>query len=139
MNGKRWIRFGFLLAGTVNIAGILIFTKFFSNDLLRNLAPEVFSTVGIVSIILWGMAYISVAGHFDRVPFISGVFAIEKFFYAIVWVGWLKQNFNELGTIYQQDLITGFFYSVYGLNDFLFGVFFAIVFIKYLGLKPEGE
>lgn len=137
MREKQWIRFGFLLAGAVNIIGILIFTRFFTNDLLQRLDPEVCSTVGIVSIILWGMAYISVMDHFARVPFICGVFAIEKFFYAIVWAIWMKTHFEEIGRIYQQDLITGFFFSVYGLNDFLFGVFFLIVFIKYF--KAEGE
>lgn len=132
MKEKQWIKFGFLLAGGVNIIGILVFTKFFTNELLQNLDPEVCSNVGIVSIILWGMAYISIMNHFDLVPFISGVFAIEKFFYSMIWAGWMKAHFNEIGSIFQKDLITGFFFSVYGLNDFLFGVFFTIVFIKYL-------
>lgn len=137
MKEKQWIRRGFLFAGSVNIVGILIFTKLFSNELLQSLDPGVFSTVGIISIILWGMAYASVAGCFECVPFISGVFAIEKFFYAIVWAGWLKSNLDNLSGIYQQDLVTGVFYSVYGLNDCIFGVFFTIVFIRYV--KPRGE
>ncbi|MBI9075729.1 MAG: hypothetical protein JEZ02_09990 [Desulfatibacillum sp.] len=129
MEKNKWVRFGFILAGGVNVIGILIFSKFFTNDFMQTLDPAVCSHVGVFSIVLWGMAYVSVMMHFENAPFIVGVFAIEKFFYAIVWGRWVKEHFGDLCWIYQQDPITGFFYSIYGVNDFVFGVFFTVVFI----------
>ncbi len=127
---NRLTGFGFLLAGSVNIAGILLFSKLFTNDLMQSLDPAVFSNVGIASIILWGMAYLSVRDRFQAAPQIVGVFMVEKFFYAAVWGQWIFHHWKDLGNVYQEDLITGLFFSVYGLNDFLFGVFFLIVFIS---------
>jgi len=126
---KKWIQYGFIIAGAVNVFGIPVFSKLFTNDYLNQVDSKTFSDVSLFTIILWGIAYISIARHYEKVPAISAVFAIEKFFYTGVWIHWLWNNFDDLSVIYNRDWITGFFYSVYGLNDFLFGVFFLYVFI----------
>lgn len=130
MTGKQWIKRIYLLGGLVNVLGIPVFSKFFTNEYLTSIDPAVFSHVGLFVVILWGFAYIAVSNHYEAVPSISLVFACEKFFYAGIWMFWLKDNIKMLNTIWQNDLITGLFYSVYGLNDFLFGVFFFFVFMQ---------
>ena len=128
MPKKKWIQYGFIIAGAVNVLGIPVFSKLFTNDYLTQVDPKTFSEVSLFTIILWGLAYISVARHYEKVPAISAVFAIEKFFYTGIWFYWLWNNFGDLSNIYNKDWITGFFYSIYGLNDFLFGVFFLYTF-----------
>ena len=37
---------------------------------------------------------------------------------------------HNLASVYQQDLLAGVFYSIYGLNDLIFMLFFALVFFS---------
>ena len=129
MTSPLWIRYGFICSGLINVLGIPIFSKFFTNTYLMGIDPNTFSAISLVTIILWGLAYISVAKQVAKVPLIALVFTIEKFFYAIVWGRWIWRHHTELAEIYAQDMVTGFFYSVYGLNDFLIGVFFLAAFM----------
>ncbi|PKL39065.1 MAG: hypothetical protein CVV44_09370 [Spirochaetae bacterium HGW-Spirochaetae-1] len=129
MHKEKWITAGFILAGCVNVAGIPVFSKLFSNQLLMTTDAGAFSIVGLGVIMLWGLAYIAVSVSYSLVPGIIAVFALEKFFYTAFWGRWLWQHGGELNAIYAQDTLTGFFYSIYGVNDFLFGVFFLYVFI----------
>jgi hypothetical protein len=129
MTEKRWITAGFIIAGCVNVLGIPIFSKFFTNTLLMTMDAGTFSTAGLGVIMLWGLAYIAVSRSYSLVPAMAAVFALEKFFYTAVWGRWLWNHGGELASLYAQDALTGFFYSVYGINDFLFGVFFMYAFI----------
>lgn len=130
MPNQKRIQSLFFLAGGVNSLGIIIFSKCFTNTYLTQIDPFTFSKVSLVVIILWGLAYISLGFHYNQAPYVSLVFAIEKFFYTGVWVVWIKNNAMDLKTIYMNDVLTGLFYTVYGVNDFLFGVFFLFVFIR---------
>lgn len=130
MSEKKWIGAGFIIAGCVNVLGIPVFSRFFTNQLLMTVDAGTFSGVGLGAIMLWGLAYIAVSGSYPIVPGIAGVFALEKFFYTAVWGRWLWGHAGELSSLYAQDALTGFFYSIYGVNDFLFGVFFLYVFIR---------
>ena len=58
---KRYLTFGFVLAGLMNIFGVLGFSLGFQNTLLNSYYPEVFSNFGLGMIIVWGMAYIAVS------------------------------------------------------------------------------
>lgn len=127
---EKWIQSLFFLAGGVNFIGIPIFSKFFTNTYLSEIDPATFSSVSLVIIMLWGLAYIALGFHYQLAPYVSAVFAVEKFFYTGVWIIWMKNNMASLQSIYSRDLLTGFFYSIYGVNDFLFGVFFLFVFIR---------
>jgi hypothetical protein len=122
---KKFIQYGFIAAGLTNVVGGLIFSKFFSNDFLSSLQPDVLSNFGVIGIILWGLAYIAVAKDFGAVKWLVAVFAMEKFAYAIVWAKWITAN--DFSQVLEQDILTGIFYSIYGPSDFTFGVFFAVV------------
>lgn len=139
MENEKWITQGFILAGCTNICGTLLFSRFFTNELLMEIDSKTFSGVGLGGIMLWGLAYIAIACCYTKACAISAVFALEKFFYTAVWVDWLAMHACELKAIYQQDILTGFFYSIYGVNDLTFGIFFLYAFIKAQKQKMETE
>ena len=117
--------FGFRLAGATNIVGVLVFSLGLTNERLIELSPIVFSRFGLISIMLWGMAYWAVATSYRTVPSLVGVFAIEKLIYVITWGMWLKAHGGDLSVLFAESPLTAIFYSVYGPIDFVFGLFFA--------------
>ena len=123
---------GFWLAGAYNVAGILIFSKFFTNSLLSSLDPAVFSWLGLISITLWGLAYCSVAKSYQSVPYLVLVFSVEKMLYTMTWLKWLSKNWSTLPSLFSESPLTATAYSIYGAGDFAFGVFFLWVAIKAL-------
>lgn len=116
----------FIAAGLSNLTAVPIFSRFFTNEAIAAADPAVMSNFGLVIIMVWGLAYLSVSKHFASVRWLVGVFAIEKLAYGIVWLRWLSQN--SLSDVYQQDTMAGVFYSIYGLNDFVFFVLFLLIF-----------
>ncbi len=123
-------RLGFWLAAIYNIVGILIFSKAFTNPLVAQYDPVIFSSFGLISIILWGLAYLSTAKRYMDVPYLLLVFFVEKMLYAQHWVDWMIDHSNLLNEIYLQSPLTHFFFLIYGVGDFLFGVFFLWVWTK---------
>ena len=123
---------GFWLAGVYNVAGILIFSKFFTNSLLSSLDPAAFSWLGLISISLWGLAYCSVAKSYQSVPYLVLVFFVEKMLYTVTWLKWLSKNWSTLPSLFSESPLTATAYSIYGAGDFVFGVFFLWVAIKAL-------
>ena len=121
------ITVGFWLAGAYNITGALVFSKFFTNSLLSSLDPVVFSWLGLVSIILWGIAYCSVARSYQSVPFLLLVFFVEKMIYTTTWLMWLAKNGSTLPSLFSQSPLTATCFSTYGAGDFAFGLFFLWV------------
>lgn len=126
----NWIQKGFIAAGLANILGVLINSKFFSNELLNQQDPVVMSNFGLLMIIVWGLAYIATANIWQSAKWLVGVFCIEKIIYSAVWVCWMSANYAGMGDLYNQDFTTGLFYSIYGINDIIFAVFFAVAFVK---------
>jgi len=120
----------FLIAGLFNILGVLIFSKVFTNEVLMNTQPDVMGYFGLLSIILWGLAYIAVHKTYASVPWLVGVFFLEKALYVTVYLRWM--NDHSILEIYDQDVLAGIFYSIYGVNDLLTGLFFGFVFFKIL-------
>ena len=118
----------FLFAGLSNILGVLIFSKFFTNEVMLEAQPMVMGHFGLIAIMLWGLAYIAVRQNYASVPWLIAVFVIEKLVYVLVWLNWLFSN--SLNSLYDQDIFAGLFFSIYGLNDLLFGLFFGYVFLK---------
>jgi len=123
---------GFIIAGLMNLS-VLIFSRFFTNETINEFDPIVLSNFGILMIVIWGLAYMSVAKNYHEVKWLIAVFAIEKFIYGYVWVKWHLSN--EISEVYEQDAMAGVFYAIYGINDFLFSVFFILVFVKILKFK----
>lgn len=119
---------GFLIAGLANILGVLTFSKFFTNQVMMETQPDVMGYFGLISIVLWGMAYIAVRKTYTVLPWLVAVFLIEKIIYVAVYIKWFSNN--SLSAVYDQDLFAGIFYTIYGANDFIFGVFFAVVLVK---------
>ena len=56
---------GFLIAGLSNILGVIICSKAFTNDVMLATQPDVMGYFGLISIILWGLAYISVCKSYN--------------------------------------------------------------------------
>ena len=118
---------GFWLASAYNVLGVLVFSKLFTNRLLSSLDPAVFSWLGLVSILLWGVAYASVAKSYRSVPYLVLVFFVEKMIYAMTWLTWLVRNGGMLPSLYSESPLTAVFFSIYGAGDFVFGLFFLWV------------
>lgn len=115
------------MAGFANLT-VLVFSRFFTNETIPAFDPVVLSNFGILMIAIWGLAYMSVAKSYTTVKWLVAVFAIEKLIYGVVWINW--QLNNSLGDVFAQDTMAGLFYSIYGINDWLFCGFFTWVFIK---------
>ena len=124
---------GFFLAGLMNITGVLLSSRCFTNAAISEVDTVVMSNFGLLMIIIWGLAYISVSKDFDKVKWLIGVFAIEKFIYGFVWTKWMLNN--NLSHVFEKDTSAGFFYATYGINDWIFFVFFLLVFIRLVSLK----
>jgi len=118
---------GFVLAGLANMQ-VLIFSRGFTTTIIPQFDPVVMSNFGLLMIIVWGLAYIAVAKSYHQVKWLVGVFAIEKLIYGVIWINWILNN--SLSTVYEKDLLAGLFYSIYGVNDWLFFTFFLFIFIR---------
>jgi Zn-dependent protease with chaperone function len=124
MNHKL-IKRGFILAGLMNCS-VLVFSKGFTNTAINAADPVVMSNFGLFMIVVWGLAYIAGSTAMSQIKWLAGVFALEKLIYSVVWARW--QANNSLSAVYSEDFLAGVFYSIYGINDFLFMIFFAYVF-----------
>lgn len=120
---------GFILAGLMNLS-VLIFSRLFTNEAIAQYDPEVMSQFGLIMIIVWGLAYISVANSYEQIRWLIGVFALEKLCYGIVWIRWMLSN--NISEVFATDVMAGAFYATYGVNDWLFFIFFLFVFIRLL-------
>lgn len=121
------IRQGFIISGLMNLT-VLIFSRFFTNPTIPEFDPVVMSNFGLLMIVLWGLAYMSIAKNYREVKWLVGVFVVEKFVYGYVWINWILNN--NISDVYKEDMMAGIFYSIYGVNDWIFFVFFLLVFIK---------
>lgn len=128
MNMQRFITPGFIAGGLINIAGMLLFSKGFTNDDLGRIYPEVFSRFSMFTIVLWGLAYITVSSSYAQVRWLVLVFAVEKVAYGVTWICWMSQYHGELPRLLGDAPLAGFFMAIYGPNDWAFALFFAWVF-----------
>jgi hypothetical protein len=87
-------------------------------------------------ILIWGLAYISVSKKYRSVKWLVGVFAIEKLIYGLVWTNWMLHN--TISDVFEKDTMAGLFYSTYGINDWVFFIFFSLVFIRLYKLNRRG-
>jgi hypothetical protein len=123
---SRLTRIGFIAAGLMNIGGVLVFSRAFTNDAINSADPVVMSDFGLLMIAGWGLAYIGASFVTSGIKWLAGVFALEKLVYVLAWVLWISNH--SLAELYATDLFAGVFYSIYGPNDFVFMLFFAWVF-----------
>lgn len=118
---------GFIAAALFNVGGVLTFSRFFTNSTIPDVDPPVMSNFGLLMIVVWGFAYLSVSKSYDKVKWLVAVFAIEKFIYGFVWTKWIHNN--DLSAVYARDTMAGIFYTIYGINDWVFCLFFSYVFL----------
>ena len=111
----------YLIALAYNLV-IIPFSKVFSSNL--GSVDPLFSPSGCFLILLWGVAYASVCKVYRQVPILSAVFAVEKLFYGLRWIVWMNDNYGALMDITRDDALTGLFFSIYGIGDLAFAVFF---------------
>ena len=118
---------GFILAGLMNLT-VLIFSRGFTNETIPAFDPVVMSNFGLLMIVLWGLAYMSVAKNYQAVKWLVAVFAVEKLIYGYVWIQWMLDN--SISEVFEKDMMAGTFYAIYGINDILFALFFLFVFFR---------
>jgi len=118
---------GFVAAGLMNMA-VLLFSRFFTNAVIPESDPAVMSNFGLLMIVVWGLAYISIAKNYHTVKWLVAVFAVEKFIYGFIWIQWMLNN--NVSDVFAKDKMAGIFYAIYGANDWMFFIFFLLVFIR---------
>ncbi len=133
---RNAIRIGFILAGLANILGVSILSRLLTNEVIPQTDPIVMSQFGLLMIMVWGLVFISVSNSFEKVRWLVGVFIIEKLVYVLAWLRWISNN--DLSAVYEKDAMAGIFYTIYGLNDLIFLIFFAFVFF-WIGSKSQAE
>ncbi len=126
MNKNKLIATGLIAAGLMNIGGVLVFSRAFTNNAINAADPVVMSNFGLAMIAVWGLAYMGASTIASSIKWLAAAFAIEKLVYVLVWLNWISSN--SLARLYEQDLFAGIFYSIYGPNDFIFMLFFAWLF-----------
>ena len=117
----RWINLGFVIAAAFNF-GIIVVSRGFAPHL--GAVDSLFSPAGCALVVIWGLAYLSVARTIHLSPHIAAVFCLEKLLYGVAWVRGLMA-YGE--TLHQQPFDIAVFYQTYGVADFGFAVFFALV------------
>lgn len=125
---SNWPQLGFILAGLINVIGILVVTHAFQSHTLSTADPVLFSSFGLLMIILWGLAYFAAAPYATMSVALPLVFAVEKLAYTIAWLIWRANTPPQtLAAIIDSDFLGGTFMSAYGINDGLFVIFFLAV------------
>ncbi len=125
-----WIAPLLYLGGVLNLIGILVATRGLTDPLLGELYPQVLGRTGQIGILLWGLAYISVARNVVHVPWLLAVFTLEKLFYVGTWGAWVMYSPTELSGLFQEDPLVGLFMTVYGANDLFFALVFGLAFVS---------
>ncbi len=124
---------GFIIAGLMNMS-VLAFSRLFTNPVIAEYDPVVMSNFGLLMIVVWGLAYMSVAKNYQHVKWLVAVFAIEKFIYGFIWIRWLLDN--KIAEVFAKDKMAGAFYATYGVNDWVFCIFFILVFVQLSKSNP---
>ena len=118
----------------MNIGGVLVFSRAFTNVAINDADPVVMSNFGLLMIVVWGLAYLGAATINSGIRWLAGAFALEKLVNVVVWITWLSGN--SLARLYAEDAFAGVFFGIYGLNDFVFMLFFAWVL---LAASPKAD
>ena len=50
------------LSGIMNIGGVLVLSRFFSNKVINEADPVVMSNFGLLMIVVWGLVFIAMGG-----------------------------------------------------------------------------
>lgn len=133
---KKMMRGIFLASGLINIVCVLFFSRFFTNAAINHADPVVMSNFGLLMIMVWGLVFLGAATLNENLKWLAAAFAIEKLVYVVVWLGWLSGH--SLAPLYAIDILAGIFYTIYGVNDFIFMVLFCWMFFA-CGHQRQGS
>jgi hypothetical protein len=125
---RNLVKNGLIAAAIMNIGGVLVFSRVFTNVAINKADPIVMSNFGLLMIVVWGLTYLGAAFIYSNIKWLVGAFAIEKLVYVVTWVRWISEN--SLTLLFSKDVFAGTFYSIYGLNDLVFMLFFTWVFLS---------
>ena len=118
------VALGFVVAALYN-ACILVFSRGLSGNL--GAVDPLFGAGGCIGVLLWGAAYFALARRYDVAPAVAAVFCVEKAFYGVHWLRWMSAHGGELSSLVETDPLAGAFFSMYGVGDLVFMVFFGWV------------
>lgn len=122
---KEIVKKGIYLSGIMNIGGVLVFSRFFTNKTINEADPQVMSNFGLLMIVVWGLVFVAAAAKWERLKWVIGAFAVEKFIYGITWTKWMMNN--NLSSVYEEDTMAGDFILFMDLM-IGFSVFFSWLF-----------
>ncbi len=125
---KNFVKIGLIAAGLMNIGGVLLFSRAFTNVAINAADPIVMSNFGLLMIAVWGLAYLGAAAVGLNIKWLAGAFALEKLVYVVAWAIWHSDN--SVGQLFSKDAFAGVFFGIYGINDFVFMLFFVWVFLS---------
>ncbi len=125
---RKLVKNGLIAVALINIGGVLVFSRAFTNVAINSADPVVMSNFGLLILVVWGLGYLGAATISSNIKWLVDAFALEKLVYVVVWVGWL--SVDSLAPLYSTDVLAGTFYSIYGLNDLVFMLFFTWVFFS---------
>lgn len=123
----KLVKNGLIAAALMNIGGVLVFSRAFTNVAINDADTVVLSNFGLLMIAVWGLAYLGAATISSNIKWLVGAFAVEKLVYVVVWLMW--HSGNSVTQLYSRDVFAGVFFSIYGINDFVFMLFFSWVFL----------
>ncbi|MDI1242633.1 MAG: hypothetical protein PSX80_12020 [bacterium] len=123
---RKVAKLGLIAAALLNIGGVLLFSRAFTNTAINNADPVVMSNFGLMMIVVWGFAYLGAAFIDSNIKWLAAAYAVEKLVYVVVWIIWHSNN--SVVQLYSTDAFAGVFFSIYGLNDLLFMLFFGWIF-----------
>ncbi|MCJ8169575.1 hypothetical protein [Atopomonas sediminilitoris] len=117
------------VAGLINIGGVLLFSQGLQSPVLGREQPEVLSLMGLLAIMLWGLAYIATALQKTPNRTLLAVFALEKLLYVGAWLS-LMVGLPDWLMLWAEDPLATLFMAIYGPNDLLFCLIFAVLAVK---------
>ena len=122
----------YFLSGIANTIGLCMFNRMYTtSSAIASFAPSVFAIESQLLINVWGLAYMATAKKYKKMPALSFVFFIEKMLYVYWWYILIVKDENKRDNAIEmvrsgKDILTGAFCLGFGLNDFLFGIVFAM-------------
>ena len=112
-------------AAFVNTIGVLFFTLGLTNETLMKIDPTLFSRFGLTMIMTWGVCYYACAQAAYTHRSINLTFALEKLIYVSMWVSFVSGPV-DWAQLFEQDLLAGIFYGIYGVIDATYLILFAL-------------
>lgn len=66
------VKGGFIAAALMNLGGVLILSRFFTNTAINETDPVVMSNFGLLMIVVWGLAFLGAAMVEGNVKWLAG-------------------------------------------------------------------